>query len=40
MDQTDKDETIKLTSYSRGAGCGCKISPSILKEILTSSNTT
>ncbi|MCW3093402.1 MAG: selenide, water dikinase SelD [Ferruginibacter sp.] len=29
-------ETIKLTQYSHGAGCGCKISPRILDEILTS----
>jgi len=28
--------TIKLTQYSHGAGCGCKISPKILDEILTS----
>lgn len=28
--------TIKLTEYSHGAGCGCKISPSVLKNILTS----
>jgi selenide, water dikinase len=27
-------ETIRLTSYSRGAGCGCKISPKVLDEIL------
>jgi selenide,water dikinase len=27
---------IKLTQYSHGAGCGCKISPLILDEILTS----
>jgi len=27
---------IKLTQYSHGAGCGCKISPKILDEILTS----
>jgi selenide, water dikinase len=27
---------IKLTQYSHGAGCGCKISPKILKEILKS----
>jgi selenide,water dikinase len=26
----------KLTQYSHGAGCGCKISPQILDEILTS----
>ena len=25
---------IKLTQYSRGAGCGCKIAPSVLGEIL------
>lgn len=29
-------ETIKLTQYSHGAGCGCKISPSILDKILHS----
>ncbi len=27
---------IKLTEYSHGAGCGCKISPNVLSEILTS----
>jgi selenide,water dikinase len=25
---------IKLTSFSKGAGCGCKIAPSVLQEIL------
>ncbi len=25
---------IKLTQYSRGAGCGCKIAPAVLQEIL------
>jgi selenide,water dikinase len=29
-------EAIKLTQYSHGAGCGCKISPSILDKILHS----
>lgn len=29
-------ETIKLTQYSHGAGCGCKISPSVLDKILKS----
>jgi len=29
-------ENIKLTQYSHGAGCGCKISPIILDEILHS----
>lgn len=28
--------TIKLTQYSHGAGCGCKISPQVLDTILTS----
>ena len=30
-------EEVKLTQYSHGAGCGCKISPKILDEILHSS---
>ena len=30
-------ELIKLTQYSRGAGCGCKIAPKVLDEILKSS---
>ncbi len=30
-------EPIKLTQYSHGAGCGCKISPKILDNILHSS---
>jgi selenide, water dikinase len=29
-------DEIKLTQYSHGAGCGCKISPKILDEILSS----
>lgn len=35
-----QEETeIKLTAFSRGAGCGCKISPAVLEEILkTDSN--
>lgn len=36
MENIDKNEKIKLTQYSRGAGCGCKISPQILEEILLS----
>ncbi len=28
---------VKLTEYSHGAGCGCKIAPSLLEEILKSS---
>lgn len=30
------NEAIKLTQYSHGAGCGCKISPRILDQILES----
>jgi selenide,water dikinase len=30
-------EKIKLTQYSHGAGCGCKIAPKVLDEILKSS---
>jgi selenide, water dikinase len=33
------DPLIKLTQYSHGAGCGCKISPKLLDEILTSNIT-
>ena len=29
-------ETIKLTQFSHGAGCGCKIAPQVLDEILKS----
>lgn len=29
--------SIKLTEYSKGAGCGCKIAPQVLEEILQSS---
>lgn len=29
-------ETVKLTQYSHGAGCGCKISPKILDSMLIS----
>jgi selenide,water dikinase len=32
-------EEIKLTQYSHGAGCGCKISPKILDQILHSNFT-
>ncbi|MDO9000687.1 MAG: selenide, water dikinase SelD [Bacteroidota bacterium] len=31
------DNTIALTQYAHGAGCGCKIAPQVLKEILQSS---
>ena len=32
------NEPIKLTSYSHGAGCGCKISPKVLTTILATSS--
>jgi selenide, water dikinase len=28
-------ETIKLTQYAHGAGCGCKIAPQVLEQILS-----
>lgn len=31
-------EEIKLTQFSRGSGCGCKIAPDVLEEILSSGN--
>lgn len=31
-----KEEIIKLTQYSHGAGCGCKIAPQVLEKILLS----
>jgi selenide,water dikinase len=31
---------IKLTQYSHGAGCGCKIAPAVLEEILKGSGAT
>jgi selenide,water dikinase len=31
------DQAIKLTSFSHGGGCGCKIAPGVLAEILKSS---
>ena len=30
---------VKLTEYSHGAGCGCKIAPSVLEEILKTTST-
>jgi selenide,water dikinase len=30
------EEPVRLTQYSHGAGCGCKISPKVLDEILQS----
>ncbi|GAB4016205.1 selenide, water dikinase SelD [Spirosoma migulaei] len=38
MQSTDT-QAFKLTQYSHGAGCGCKISPKILDQILHSNQT-
>lgn len=38
MSTTNIQEEIKLTAYSRGAGCGCKIAPKVLEEILQTNN--
>jgi selenide,water dikinase len=34
---TSADQAIKLTSFSHGGGCGCKIAPGVLSEILRNS---
>ncbi|HFA51096.1 MAG TPA: selenide, water dikinase SelD [Bacteroidetes bacterium] len=34
MNTTSETEKIKLTQYSHGAGCGCKIAPKVLDKIL------
>lgn len=39
MMKENSEEKIKLTEYSRGAGCGCKISPADLENILAGSKT-
>jgi len=35
---SDIDPPIKLTSFSHGGGCGCKIAPGVLSEILKKSS--
>jgi len=30
------EEKVKLTQFSKGAGCGCKIAPNVLQEMLSS----
>jgi selenide,water dikinase len=32
------EEEIKLTRYSKGGGCGCKIAPSVLQQMLQTEN--
>ncbi len=34
--ESNNEQPVLLTQYSHGAGCGCKISPKILDEILSS----
>ena len=36
MENSENNDKAKLTQHSRGAGCGCKISPQVLEEILHS----
>jgi selenide,water dikinase len=36
LENLENKNKIRLTQYSRGAGCGCKISPQVLEEILHS----
>ena len=36
----EKTETVALTKFAHGAGCGCKIAPHVLSEILKGANTT
>ncbi|MEX0635972.1 MAG: selenide, water dikinase SelD [Ferruginibacter sp.] len=40
MQEDTKNEKVLLTQYSRGAGCGCKIAPKVLEEILQSNMNT
>lgn len=35
----ENKDAIKLTQYAHGAGCGCKIAPAVLEEILSSNIT-
>lgn len=37
---SELNETIRLTQYSHGAGCGCKLSPAVLDRILSNRVTT
>ncbi|MCL6523486.1 MAG: selenide, water dikinase SelD [Thermoflavifilum sp.] len=40
MDKPSSTSTYRLTQFAHGAGCGCKISPAVLEEILQRSNAT
>ncbi len=32
--EDNQDQTVRLTQFSHGSGCGCKIAPSVLRQIL------
>src|SRR5688572_32738767 len=38
MSTASADQPIRLTSFSHGGGCGCKIAPGVLSEILKGSS--
>jgi selenide, water dikinase len=40
MNHTNRDGPIRLTEFSHGGGCGCKIAPALLREILRDSPAT
>ena len=35
---TSPPSTLRLTDFSHGGGCGCKISPSVLRDIIARSS--
>src|SRR6202162_1909979 len=35
---TSRPLTLRLTEFSHGGGCGCKISPSVLRDIIARSS--
>ncbi|MDO9468609.1 MAG: selenide, water dikinase SelD, partial [Thiobacillus sp.] len=38
MNNPQLDAPIRLTQFSHGGGCGCKIAPGVLSEILKNSS--
>jgi selenide,water dikinase len=40
VSNNENSEPVRLTQFSRGAGCGCKISPKVLEEILLTDTAT
>lgn len=38
MQKDQKNQKVRLTEFSHGAGCGCKLSPSVLSSILKGQN--